>query len=154
MMNSTEADSSRFEIISTNAEETVTIGEKIGKQVKKGSIIALEGGLGAGKTQLTKGIALGLGVYEEITSPTYTIISEYEGTLPLFHIDAYRLKGSDDFINIGGEDILCGGGICVIEWSNIIEDLLPEEKISVKITILEDGKRRFCIQGMNLEGLS
>jgi tRNA threonylcarbamoyladenosine biosynthesis protein TsaE len=137
-------------MISSSAEETLAFGEKIGKRLKKGSIIALEGGLGAGKTQLTKGIARGLGIKEEITSPTYTIISEYDGTLPLYHIDAYRLKGTDDFINIGGEDLLYGKGVCVIEWSNIIDDMLPEEKIFIKIDILDNGKRCISVQGMEI----
>jgi tRNA threonylcarbamoyladenosine biosynthesis protein TsaE len=151
-MNLTEADNFPCKIISTNAEETLAVGVRVGERLKKGSIVALEGGLGAGKTQFTKGIALGLGIREEITSPTYTIISEYEGTLPLYHIDTYRLKGSDDFINIGAEELLYGDGVCVIEWSNIVEDMLPEEKISIKIEILEDGKRLISILGMHLEG--
>ncbi|MDR2900908.1 MAG: tRNA (adenosine(37)-N6)-threonylcarbamoyltransferase complex ATPase subunit type 1 TsaE [Treponema sp.] len=152
MKNSTEAEDFLFEIVSSSAEETLAAGEKIGKRLHKGSIVALEGGLGAGKTQLTKGIALGLGIHEEITSPTYTIISEYDGSIPLFHIDTYRLKGSDDFINIGAEELLYGNGVCVIEWSNIVADMLPEKKVSVKIKILDDGKRLICVDGMNLEG--
>jgi tRNA threonylcarbamoyladenosine biosynthesis protein TsaE len=152
LKNSTEAEDFLFEIVSSSAEETLAAGEKIGKRLHKGSIVALEGGLGAGKTQLTKGIALGLGIHEEITSPTYTIISEYDGSIPLFHIDTYRLKGSDDFINIGAEELLYGNGVCVIEWSNIVADMLPEKKVSVKIKILDDGKRLICVDGMNLEG--
>jgi tRNA threonylcarbamoyladenosine biosynthesis protein TsaE len=140
--------------VSSSAEETLAIGEKIGKRLKCGDIVALEGGLGAGKTQLTKGIALGLSIHEEITSPTYTIISEYEASLPLFHIDAYRLKGTDDFINIGAEELLYAGGVCVIEWSNMIADILPKKIISIKIEILADGKRVIAINGMNEETLS
>ncbi len=150
-MNLTQADSSLFKIISASAEETLVIGESIGKRLKRGSIAALEGGLGTGKTQLTKGIALGLGIDEEITSPTYTIISEYDGPLPLYHIDAYRLKGSDDFINIGAEELLYGGGVCVIEWSNIVEDLLPEETIFINIEILERGERLITVKGIDWE---
>ncbi len=150
-MNSTALENFLFEIISSSAEETLASGERLGKCLKKGSIVALDGGLGAGKTQFTKGIALGLGIHEEITSPTYTIISEYEGTFPLYHIDTYRLKGSDDFINIGGEDILYGDGVCVIEWSKIVEDILPESRISVRIEILNNGKRFICIKGINPE---
>jgi tRNA threonylcarbamoyladenosine biosynthesis protein TsaE len=150
-MNSTDAEIFLFNVISACAEETLAVGEKIGKRLKQGSIVALEGGLGAGKTQFTKGIALGLGINEEITSPTYTIISEYEGLLPLYHIDAYRLKGTDDFINIGAEELLYGDGVCVIEWSNIIADMLPEEKISVKIVILDGGKRQISVKGLDLD---
>jgi tRNA threonylcarbamoyladenosine biosynthesis protein TsaE len=123
----------------------------VGKCLKKGSILALEGGLGVGKTHFTKGIALALGINEEITSPTYTIISEYEGSMPLYHIDAYRLKGADDFINIGAEDLFYSGGVCVIEWSNIIADILPEESIFIKIDIVEEGKRLISIKGLPTE---
>ncbi len=152
MMNSTEADNFLFEIISSGADETLAAGRKIGERLQRGSVVALEGGLGAGKTQLAKGIALALGIHEEITSPTYTIISEYEGSLPLYHIDAYRLKGSDDFINIGAEELLYGNGICVIEWSNVVEDVLPRDKrVSISIKILESGERLISVKGLKCE---
>ncbi len=150
-MNLIKAENSRFEIISASPEETLEAGQYIGKRLKRGSIVALEGGLGAGKTQLTKGIALGLGIDEEITSPTYTIISEYSGLLPLYHIDAYRLKGSDDFINIGAEELLYGDGVCVIEWSNIVQDVLPGDTVFVKIEIIDRGKRNITVRGIDPE---
>jgi len=118
-----------------------------------GSVIALEGPIGAGKTCLTKGLAKGLGVAEEVTSPSYTIISEYEAfpygentaSINLYHIDAYRLGGNDDFFNIGGEEIVFGNGISVIEWSGRIGDSIPNDAFRVEIQILDDGKRKIVI---------
>ena len=109
--------------ISLSEKETHFLGLRLAKLLKKGSIVALGGVLGSGKTILAKGICRGLGVKEEITSPTYTIVSEYEGftencgKIPVFHIDAYRLGGIDDFSDIGGEEIIFGNGISLIEWS-------------------------------------
>jgi tRNA threonylcarbamoyladenosine biosynthesis protein TsaE len=114
--------------------------------LKPGSILALRGGLGAGKTCFVKGIARGLGVREEVTSPTYTIVSEYEAfidhtPLPLYHIDAYRLSGEDDFDNLGGRDLLYGTGICLIEWSERIEAALPPETTLIEFVILKEDRR-------------
>jgi tRNA threonylcarbamoyladenosine biosynthesis protein TsaE len=102
----------------------------------------MRGGLGAGKTCLARGIGRGLGAREELTSPTYTIVSEYEarpasagGPLPLYHIDAYRLSGADDFEALGGRDLLYGGGICLIEWAERITEALPPGAILVDIEI-------------------
>ena len=131
-----------------SADETFAAGKCFAALLGKGSIVALKGPLGAGKTRFVKGIAGGLGIEEEVTSATYTIISEYEafpaaGSPVLFyHIDAYRLKGSDDFSAIGGEDIIFGGGISVIEWGERIEELLPPEALRVDIEI-SDGDKRF-----------
>ena len=115
--------------------------------LEKGDIVALKGPLGAGKTCFVKGIARGLGVEEEVTSPTYTIVSEYEAfpstesPAVMYHIDAYRLKGNDDFSAIGGEDIIFADGISLIEWSERIEDFIPQEALRVDIEISGDGKR-------------
>lgn len=94
-----------------------------------------------GKTVFAKGIGRAIGVSEEITSPTYTIISEYQGRLPLYHIDAYRLGGEEDFNALGPEEFLYGPGICVIEWSEKVGTALPEDSIRVELSII-DGKRR------------
>jgi tRNA threonylcarbamoyladenosine biosynthesis protein TsaE len=113
-------------------------------------VVALRGGLGAGKTCLAKGIARGLGVEEEVSSPTYTIISEYETRekLPFYHIDAYRLEGDEDFEALGGRDLFYAEGIAVVEWSERIPRSLPEGAVSVEIEILEGEKRRFRVRGM------
>ena len=124
--------------------------------LERGSIVALRGPLGAGKTCFVKGLARGLGIDEELTSPTYTIIAEYEGILcadtaeeralrqervPLYHVDAYRLDGDDDFSSLGGEEIVFGNGISVIEWSERIPGFVPPWAFTVDIEIQSDDKR-------------
>ena len=125
----------------SSAEETIELGKKIGKLLKKGDIIAMQGTLAAGKTTITKGIAQALGITETITSPTFCLISEYEGTMPLYHMDVYRLDGTEDFINLGTDYMLYGDGVSIIEWSEKIMEELPSSTIILKITPLEDGKR-------------
>jgi tRNA threonylcarbamoyladenosine biosynthesis protein TsaE len=125
----------------SSAEETIELGKKIGKLLKKGDIIAMQGTLAAGKTTITKGIAQALGITETITSPTFCLISEYEGTMPLYHMDVYRLDGTEDFINLGTDDMLYGDGVSIIEWSEKIMEELPSSTIILKITPQEDGKR-------------
>ena len=125
----------------SSAEETIELGKKIGKLLKKGDIIAMQGTLAAGKTTITKGIAQALGITETITSPTFCLISEYEGTMPLYHMDVYRLDGTEDFINLGTDDMLYGDGVSIIEWSEKIMDELPSNTIVLKITPQDDGSR-------------
>ena len=125
----------------SSAEETITLGEKIGRLLKKGDIIAMQGTLAAGKTTITKGIAKALGITDTITSPTFCLISEYQGTMPLYHMDVYRLDGTEDFINLGTDDMLYGDGVSIIEWSEKIMDELPSNTIILKITPQDDGKR-------------
>ena len=117
----------------TSREETIQLGQKIGSKLKKGDILAMQGTLAAGKTTITKGIALALGVKEDITSPTFCLISEYEGNMPLYHMDVYRLDGTEDFINLGVDDMLYGNGVCIIEWSEKIMDELPKSTIIIKL---------------------
>ena len=136
----------RGEWVSSSPLETIHLGEKIGNLLKPGGIVALRGNLGAGKTVFAKGIAGALGVTEELTSPTYTIINEYEGAaMPVYHMDAYRLSGDEDFFFAGGEDLLYGGGVCIIEWPERLR--LPEAVFFVDIEILENGKRRIRYGG-------
>ena len=132
--------------ISSLPEETFNYGKKLAAYLSKGSIVALYGPLGSGKTCFTKGIASALGVEDEITSPTYTIVSEHEGRdFLLYHIDAYRLTGSEDFYGIGGEEIIYGNGISVIEWSENIENFIPDSAFRVNIKILSDCERQINI---------
>ena len=133
----------------SSAEETITLGEKIGRLLKKGDIIAMQGTLAAGKTTITKGIARALGITETITSPTFCLISEYQGTMPLYHMDVYRLDGTEDFINLGTDDMLYGDGVSIIEWSEKIMDDLPSNTIVLKITPQDDGKRLIEIDNWN-----
>lgn len=125
-----------------SAEETIELGEKIGALLQKGDIIALQGTLAAGKTTITKGIALALGVQDEITSPTFCLISEYEGKIPLYHMDVYRLDGGEDFINLGAEDLIYGNGVSLIEWSEKVIDELPKKTIILKLEAIEGTTER------------
>ncbi len=127
-------------------EETIEIGKKIGTLLQKGDILALQGTLAAGKTTITKGIAQSLGVKDVITSPTFCLISEYEGKMPLYHMDVYRLDGAEDFANLGTEDMLYGNGISIIEWSEKIMSELPKKTIKIVITPNEDGSRSIAIE--------
>ena len=126
--------------ISFNPEETMLLGEKIGGILKPGDIVALEGKLGVGKTIFARGIAKSLGVKEEIMSPTYTIVNEYEANaFPFYHMDMYRISNDDDFRLTGGEELLYGNGVCVVEWPERIN--LPSSAFFVQIEIMEDGRR-------------
>lgn len=116
-----------------SAEETVALGERLGSFLRPGDIIALEGNLAAGKTTITKGIARALGVDDTITSPTFCLVSEYAGKMPLYHFDVYRLQGADDFANLGADEMLYGNGVCVIEWSEKIMEELPSRTIKIKV---------------------
>jgi len=131
--------------ITKSPEETIALGEKIGKLLKKGDIIAMQGTLAAGKTTITKGIAKALEVTDTITSPTFCLISEYNGKMPLYHMDVYRLDGAEDFINLGTDDMLYGDGVSIIEWSEKIMDELPKRTILLKITPNEDNTRTITL---------
>ena len=122
-------------------EETIALGQKIGSKLKKGDIIAMQGTLAAGKTTITKGIAQALGITDTITSPTFCLISEYYGKMPLYHMDVYRLDGDEDFVNLGTDDMIYGDGVSIIEWSEKIMDELPKTTIILKITPQDDGSR-------------
>ena len=134
--------------VTNSPEETFALGERIAGLLSHGSVVALEGALGSGKTYLTKGIAFGLGISENITSPTYTIISEYQSSGPsLYHIDAYRLNNDRDFEDIGGHEIIYSNGISVIEWSDRICKSLPENTITIYIEITGQSSRLIKITG-------
>lgn len=130
------------------------LAAKLGALVQGGSVIALRGGLGAGKTTFAKGFARGLGVDGEVTSPTYTIVSEYEGRLRLHHVDAYRLSGAEDFYSVGGAEAVADeGGVCLVEWSERIEEALPPWSAQADFLVEEDGSRLLRIEGESLERL-
>jgi tRNA threonylcarbamoyladenosine biosynthesis protein TsaE len=147
----TGPEDSLIEVLTASAEETIALGERIAVRLGPGAVLALRGGLGAGKTCLVKGIARGLGVKETVTSPTYTIISEYSGFLPLYHIDAYRLEGDDDFENTGAGELISGGGVSVIEWSERLSSSLPDDVIVIEIEISGPDSRVFHISGLDLD---
>lgn len=137
-----------------SVDETISIGEQIGKLANDGDIICLEGDLGTGKTHLTKGIAKGLNIHSNITSPTFNIVNEYEGRLKLYHFDVYRVNDPDEIQAIGFDEYIFSDAVTVIEWSNYIKELIPDEYMKVlieknlkdgfnsrKITITSYGKR-------------
>ena len=132
----------------TNApEETEALGEKLGKLLRPGTVLAYLGDLGAGKTAFTRGLARGLGCRETVTSPTYTIVNEYlGGRLPLFHFDMYRLASSDDLWDIGWEDYLDRQGVCAVEWSENVPEAMAGA-LTVRIEKLGDSVRRITIDG-------
>lgn len=117
-----------------SVDETADIGFKLGKLLNAGDVICLNGNLGTGKTALTSGIAKGLGISGYITSPTFTIVNEYSAKIPLFHFDAYRIADSEEMFEIGFEEYIEGNGVVVIEWADLIKDVLPKEYIRVDIT--------------------
>ena len=133
--------------ITKTAEETIQLGKKIGKMLKPGTVIAMEGTLAAGKTTITKGIAKALGITETITSPTFTLISEYEGNMPLYHMDVYRLDSAEDFLNLGVEDMIYdGNGVAIIEWSEKIRSELPKSTITIRLETAENNGRKITIE--------
>lgn len=117
-----------------SAEETEQLGARLAEQLHGGEVIAYTGDLGAGKTAFTRGLARGLGITARVTSPTFTIVNEYsDGRLPLFHFDMYRLGSSDELYDIGWEDYLSRGGVCAVEWSEIVEDAMDGEVIRIDL---------------------
>lgn len=136
-----------------NDRETFALGEKLGLQAKKGQIYTLTGDLGVGKTVFTQGVARGLNITEPVSSPTFTIIQGYEGgRLPFYHFDVYRIGCVDEMEEIGYEDYFFGEGVCLIEWANLIEEILPESHISIVIEKdLEEGfdYRKITIEGVD-----
>lgn len=131
-------------------EETFALGEKIGKEAWPGMVITLNGDLGTGKTVFTQGLAKGLGITEPVNSPTFTIVQVYEsGRLPFYHFDVYRIGDIEEMEEIGYEDYFYGNGVTIIEWAELIQELLPEQYLSV--TIEKDLERGFDFRRITME---
>lgn len=131
--------------ITTRSEiETIELAQNFESEKFPNMVICLNGELGSGKTLFTKGIANALSVKEPITSPTYTIIKEYEGELPLYHMDVYRLDGNSE--GVGIEEYFDKGGVVVIEWANSIKDILPEERLDIDFKVLDENKRLLVLK--------
>ena len=122
-----------MEYLSHSPEETEHIGEMLGRRLRPGTVVSYRGGLGMGKTAFTRGLARGLGCAGRVTSPTFTIVNEYDGATPLFHFDMYRLGSSDELFDIGWEDYLTRGGVCAVEWSERVDDAMPADTLWVDI---------------------
>ena len=141
-----------MEFITRSPDETRALGGRLANALQGGEVIAFTGDLGAGKTAFVSGMACALGVDERVTSPTFTIVNEYEGgRLPLFHFDMYRLGSADELFHIGWEDYLARGGICAVEWSENVEEAIDEDAIRVAILRGDDENSRvITIEGVEL----
>lgn len=127
---------------SQSAKETFALGKKFGENAKAGQIYCLDGDLGTGKTVFTQGFATGLGIMEPVNSPTFTIVQEYDGgRLPLYHFDVYRIGDVSEMDEIGYEDFFNGEGVCLVEWGQLVKELLPED--TIQITIAKDMEKGF-----------
>jgi len=135
-------------IKASNLQDTDKIGKIIGESLKSGTVICLEGDLGAGKTTLTQSIAKGLEIHDYVTSPTFTIIKEYNGRLNLYHMDAYRLDSEDEMYDLGYYEYINSDGVCIIEWASKIKGLIPKSAINITINInYENNNRELDING-------
>ncbi|ABR47028.1 protein of unknown function UPF0079 [Alkaliphilus metalliredigens QYMF] len=134
-------------------KEMEALGEKMGAVLRPGKILCLKGDLGAGKTTLTQALARGLEVTDYVTSPTFTIIHQYEGRLPLYHFDVYRINHFTEMEDIGYEDYFYGEGVCVIEWATLIEEILPEDCLWIEIRVVGVQERQICFYPANEEDL-
>ena len=134
-----------WKVVTDSPQKTKALAEMIGRAVSAGTLITLSGDLGAGKTTFTQGLAKGLDIDRKVTSPTFTIMKEYKGSLPLYHIDAYRLENITQ--DLGFEDYIDGDGVCVIEWANFIEYVLPDQLLNIEFTINDDDSRTLTLQG-------
>ena len=140
-----------MEFESNSYEETQKFAEKFSKTLKAGDVLCMYGDLGVGKTAFVQGLAKGLGIDEPITSPTFTIVNEYSGRLPLYHFDVYRIADSDEMYEIGYEDYFFGEGVCLIEWSKLIEELIPSDAATVLIE--KDLEKGLDYRKVTVEGL-
>ena len=122
-----------MEYLSHSVEETEAIAEALGRRLTGGSVVAYRGGLGMGKTAFTRGLARGLGCRGRVTSPTFTIVNEYDGPTPLFHFDVYRLEDAEALFDIGWDDYLDRSGVCAVEWSENIAEFIPDDAVTVTI---------------------
>ena len=138
-----------MEYRSRGVEETEALGERLGARLCPGDVVACRGDLGAGKTAFTRGLARGLGCTGRVTSPTFTIVNEHQGRVPLFHFDWYRLGGEEELFDIGWEEYLARGGVCAVEWSERAWSLLPPETVYVSICRCAEDEnwRRITIEG-------
>ncbi len=133
--------------VTKSEKETEELGARLGSNLRPGSVVALYGGLGAGKTAFVRGMARGMGLRCRVCSPTFTIVNEYLGPLPLFHFDMYRLGGSSELYGIGWDDYLARDGVSAVEWSENVEDVFTGDEIKVSISPVSDAEREITIDG-------
>ncbi|MBM4044888.1 MAG: tRNA (adenosine(37)-N6)-threonylcarbamoyltransferase complex ATPase subunit type 1 TsaE [Planctomycetes bacterium] len=137
-------------LTSTSEAATIELGRRLGALLRPGDVVALIGPLGAGKTRLVKGIALGLGVTDErrVTSPTFVLLNRYAGRVPLYHFDAYRLRDARDMVEIGCEEIFAGDGVAVVEWADRVPQCLPETRIEVRMGHAAENERTLEVKAL------
>ncbi|MBN1226043.1 MAG: tRNA (adenosine(37)-N6)-threonylcarbamoyltransferase complex ATPase subunit type 1 TsaE, partial [Deltaproteobacteria bacterium] len=136
--------------ITKSVEKSLWLGRQLGVQLVEGDIIALIGDLGGGKTWFTKGIAVGLGIEpNDVVSPTFTIVNEYYGKYPLFHIDLYRIENKEDFVSLDVDSYFLGHGVVVIEWADRWQGRLPDERVQIEFKIIDDSTRELTFYGLH-----
>jgi tRNA threonylcarbamoyladenosine biosynthesis protein TsaE len=136
-----------FRVISRSEDETRTLGTVIGESLTEGGVIALVGDLGAGKTRLVRAICAGLSVdLSDVTSPTFVLIHEYDGRLPVYHFDTYRLRDVSEFLDLGADELMDGECVCLIEWADRVVHVLPEDRLTITISIESATARAFVMQ--------
>lgn len=137
----------QLKLISDNPVHTKRIGEMIGRSAEPGDVVLFTGDLGAGKTTMSQGIAAGLGIMNDVTSPTFTLMQIYQGTMPLYHLDVYRLNSEEEALDIGLEDVLYGDGLCLMEWAEQFPNLWPDDYLLVRIERSEETIRDMELTG-------
>jgi tRNA threonylcarbamoyladenosine biosynthesis protein TsaE len=135
---------STYELVTTSPEQTTAFAGRLAERLQENDVLTLEGDLGAGKTTFTKGLAKGLGIKRNVNSPTFTIIKEYQGRLPLYHMDVYRLD--DSFEDLGFDEYFNGGGVTVVEWAHLIKEQLPHERLAITILRKSDQERTILLE--------
>ncbi len=138
------------QFISKSEAETERLGERLARSLPRGSVVAMYGELGAGKTAFVRGLARGLGLKARVSSPTFTIVNEYPGERELIHFDMYRLSGADELFDVGWEDYLARGAICAVEWSEKVEDAFYGDEIRVRIEKSAENERIITVEGAEL----
>ena len=134
-----------LDLATTSAEETIAVGTAVASLLAPGDVVSLTGDLGAGKTTFVQGAAAALGVIEPVLSPTFTLVREYRGTIPVYHLDVYRLERLQEVLDLGFEEILDRGGIVFVEWGDAIEALLPDAYIQIELRVPEGGGRLLSV---------
>ena len=139
----------KYTAITQSDMETIALGQKLGALLETGDMVALIGELGSGKTWFTKGLALGLGVSPKnvVTSPSFTLVNEYDGEVPFYHLDVYRLGSLSEFLSAGLDEFLQQRGVCAMEWAERWPEILPGERITVELVILDDHRRKITVSG-------
>lgn len=136
----------RIVLTTNSAGETMALGEELGKRLAPGEVIALFGDLGAGKTTLTKGIARGLGLAADVHSPTFTLIHEHPGPIPLYHVDLYRLTSEDEVESLGIEEYIYSDGVTIVEWADRMKSILPPDRLDITLRVTGDTTRELALE--------